>query len=211
MHSTDNHQSGGFHKSLMGNLPHHELQGLSLMQKIISFGASTAYGARDYEKKGFLFRVVEALSVDGEFEAINYGWIGDSTRDMLVRLKSLEIPADATVIITLGINDVRRIGEDNKNRVPIEEHGSNLTGILEYLKPHCRPVYMSQYPVEYEQCSLSEKLVESYIRAGLEVAGQSGVPVIDVYSAVSASGKYDEMIFKDGLHFNNLGHQFIAE
>ena len=36
------------------------------MQKIISFGASTAFGARDYEKKGFLFRVVEALLVAEE-------------------------------------------------------------------------------------------------------------------------------------------------
>jgi lysophospholipase L1-like esterase len=181
------------------------------MQKIISFGASTAFGARDYEKKGFLFRVVEALSVDGEFEAVNYGWIGDSTRDMLTRLESLEIPAGATVIIILGINDVRRIGEDNGDRVPIEEHKSNLAAILNFLKLHCRPVYMSQYPVEYGQCSLSEELVESYIQAGLDVAGQQGIPVIDIYSAVQASGRYDEMVFKDGLHFNNHGHQFIAE
>jgi len=70
---------------------------------------------------------------------------------------------------------------------------------------------MSQYPVEYGQCSLSEELVENYIHAGLDVAGQLGVPVIDIYSAVQASGRYDEMVFKDGLHFNNLGHQFIAE
>lgn len=181
------------------------------MQKIISFGASTAFGARDYEKKGFLFRVVEALSAGGEFEAINYGWIGDSTRDMLVRMKSLEFPADATVIITLGINDVRRIGEDNEDRVPIEEHRSNLAAILEYLNQRCRPVYMSQYPVEYDQCSLSEELVDSYIRAGLDVAGQLGIPVIDIYAAVKTSGRYEEMVFKDGLHFNNHGHQFIAE
>jgi len=117
----------------MGNLLHHESQGLELMHKIISFGASTAYGARDYEKKGFLFRVVEALSLNGEFEAVNYGWIGDSTRDMLVRMESLEIHDGATVIITLGINDVRRIGEDNENRIPIEEHRSNLAGILQLL------------------------------------------------------------------------------
>jgi lysophospholipase L1-like esterase len=181
------------------------------MQKIISFGASTAFGVRDYEKKGFLFRVIEALSVDGKFEAINYGWIGDSTRDMLVRLRSLEIPAGSIVIITLGINDVRRIGEDNEDRVPIEEHKSNLDEILEYLKQRCRPVYMSQYPVEYEQCSLSEELVQSYIQAGLDVAGQLDVPVIDVYAAVLASGRYEEMVFKDGLHFNNHGHQFITE
>lgn len=181
------------------------------MQKIISFGASTAFGARDYEKKGFLFRVVEALSAGGEFEAVNYGWVGDSTRDMLARLKSLEIPAGATVIVTLGINDVSRIGEENENRVPIEEHRSNLAAILKFLKLHCRPVYMSQYPVEYGQCSLSEELVESYIQAGLDVAGQLGVPVVDIYSAVKTSGRYDEMVFKDGLHFNNLGHQFIAE
>ncbi len=181
------------------------------MQKIISFGASTAFGARDYEKKGFLFRVVEALSVDGEFEAVNYGWIGDSTRDMLVRLQSLEIPAGATVIVTLGINDVRRIGEENEDRVPIEEHRSNLAAMLNFLKLHCRPVYMSQYPVAYGQCSLSEELVESYIQAGLDVAGQLDVPVIDVHAAVQASGKFDEMVFKDGLHFNNHGHQFIAE
>jgi lysophospholipase L1-like esterase len=181
------------------------------MQKIISFGASTAYGARDYEKGGFLFRVVEALSAAGEYEAINYGKIGDSTKDMLTRIKSLEIPNGATVIITLGINDVQRIGEDNDNRVPIEEHRSNLAGILEFLKLHSRPVYMSQYPVEYGKCSLSEELVESYIHAGLDVAGQMDVPVIDIYSTVHASGRYDEMVFKDGLHFNNHGHQFIAE
>jgi lysophospholipase L1-like esterase len=181
------------------------------MQKIISFGASTAYGARDYEKKGFLFRVVETLSIGGEFEALNYGWIGDSTRDMLARMESLEIPAGSTVIITLGINDVHRIGEENENRVPIEEHRSNLGAILEYLKQRCRPIYMSQYPVEYEQCSLSEELVESYIQAGLDVAGQLGVPVINICAAVQTSGRYDEMVFKDGLHFNNLGHQFIAE
>ena len=181
------------------------------MQKIISFGASTAFGVRDYEKKGFLFRVVEALSIDGEFGAVNYGWIGDSTRDMLARMESLDVPAGSTVIVTLGINDVSRIGEDNEDRVPIEEHRSNLATILKFLKLHCRPVYMSQYPVEYGQCSLSEELVKSYIQAGLDVAGQLGIPVIDIYAAVQASGRYDEMVFKDGLHFNNHGHQFITE
>jgi lysophospholipase L1-like esterase len=181
------------------------------MQKIISFGASTAYGARDYEKGGFLFRVLEVLSVDGGFEAINYGKIGDSTRDMLARLESLEIPDGATVIITFGINDVSRIGEDNEDRVPIEEHRSNLAAILNFLKERCRPVYMSQYPVEYGQCSLSEERVKRYIQTGLDIAGQQGVPVIDIYSAVQTSGRYNEMVFKDGLHFNNHGHQFIAE
>ena len=194
----------------MGNLQHHESQRLVFMHKIISFGASTAYGARDYEKQGFLFRIVEALSADGEFEAINYGKIGDSTRDMLVRLASLEIPVGATVIVTLGINDVCRIGEENENRVPIEEHRSNLMGILEHLKTCSRPVYMSQYPVDYAQCALSEAVVASYIDAGLDVAGQLDVPVIDIYAAVQTSGRYDEMIFKDGLHFNHRGHQFIA-
>jgi len=181
------------------------------MQKIISFGASTAYGARDYERGGFLFRLVDALSAAGKFEAINYGKIGDSTRDMLARLESLETPDGATVIITLGINDVRRIGENSEKRVPIEEHRSNLAAILEFLKLCSRPVYMSQYPVEYGQCLLSEELVESYIHAGLDVANQLEVPVIDIYSTVHASGRYNEMIFKDGLHFNNHGHQFIAD
>jgi lysophospholipase L1-like esterase len=182
------------------------------MQKIISFGASTAYGARDYEKGGFLLRIVAAMSPAGEYEAVNFGKIGDSTRDMLVRLKTLAIPDGATVIITLGINDVQRIGEDkHEKRVPLEEHRSNLAAILDFLNARARPLYMSQYPVAYEQCSLSGALVERYVHAGMDVAGQAGVPVVDIYSAVHASGRYSEMMFKDGLHFNNYGHQFMAD
>lgn len=181
-----------------------------------SFGASTAEGSMDTEG-GFIARLGHYLNDTGAGEAINHGVGGDTTTMMLARLDGVvsdmsrrSSESTPLALVTLGINDVPRIVDDAPGkRVALDQHAESLQQILSALKKIGDVLYLTQYPVAYEKRSLDPALVESYVKKGAEVAHSVGVEVIDIFSAVTPP-LFAEFIYEDGLHFNNRGHQFIA-
>lgn len=178
-----------------------------------SFGASTAAGSVDSEG-GFISRVDRYLRDTGSGTAVNHGVGGDTTTMMLDRLDSvvsdMRRRESPLALVTLGINDVPRIVDDSpEKRVDLDLHAASLTRILAELGQVGDVVYLTQYPVDYEARSLSPELVEAYVKKGAETALSTGITVVDVFSAVTPE-RFAEFIYEDGLHFNNRGHQFIA-
>ena len=174
---------------------------------VASFGASTAQGTGDTEAKGFINRLASKLGG----EALNFGVGGETTLRMLDRLPSLSVPTDALIIVTLGINDVPRTdGSLPEKRVPLDEHRVNVERLLAHLSQLAGVLYLSQFRVDGERATVDEAEVETYIDAGMDVARKSGIAHIDLRQQIPPEDDYARYLADDGLHFNPVGHELIA-
>jgi len=182
------------------------------MVEIFSFGASTARGSKDETGGGFIGRIGKRLQDENLGTSLNYGIGGQTTNDMVARLSVLDdLNPNNIAIITLGINDVSRDPDsDPDKRVPLSQHKQNVDQILAHFKARCKTIYTSQYPVNYIQRGLNPDTVRSYVTAGLDLARQHNVYVVDIYSMIT-NNLYHTFIHSDGMHFNDKGHAFIAE
>jgi lysophospholipase L1-like esterase len=182
------------------------------MIRAISFGASTAQGARDTEGGGFIVRIGKRLEKENRGGSENFGIGGHTTDDMMPRLPTIPIQSESDIVIcTLGINDVPRTPDSKPdNRVPLNRHDSNVHQILEDLKSRCRVLYVTQYPVDFIGRGLDKDLVGSYINVGRQVAHEIGVEILDIHNEIDDE-KYEAFIYEDGMHFNSAGHAYIAD
>jgi lysophospholipase L1-like esterase len=182
------------------------------MIRAISFGASTAQGARDTEGGGFIVRIGKRLEQENRGSSENFGIGGHTTDDMISRLPAIPIQSELDIVIcTLGINDVPRSPDAKpKNRVSIDRHDSNVHQILENLKERCQVLYATQYPVDYVGRGLDKDLVSSYVNVGRQVAHEVGVEILDIHNEIDDE-KYAAFIYEDGMHFNSAGHAYIAD
>jgi lysophospholipase L1-like esterase len=186
------------------------------LQSIItaySFGASTAAGSKD-DEGGFVARLDRYLRDTESGTAINHGTGGDTTDVMRNRLPGviadMKTRPNPLALVTLGINDVPRIVDDNPSiRVYLDRHANSLTEILDRTSEIGDAVYLTQFPVDYEVRSLESQLVEDYVKLGEATARSSGIDVIDIFGMITPD-RFSKFIFEDGLHFNNRGHLFIC-
>jgi lysophospholipase L1-like esterase len=184
------------------------------MTTVFSFGASTAAGSKDDAGGGFIARLGRFLSDTGRGAGLNCGIGGDTTEMMAARLEkviaSLPRGAPLVPVVTLGINDVPRIADDQpQRRVALDRHRALVSDMLARLGQIGNLVYMTQYPVDYAARSLEPVAVKSYVDAGREVAQGHGAHVIDIFAMIDAA-RFRDFIYEDGLHFNSRGHEFIA-
>lgn len=184
------------------------------MPTVFSFGASTAAGAKDVSGGGFITRLGRFLQDTGRGNSLNHGIGGDTTEDMSARLEKVmsALPThDSFVpVVTLGINDVPRIEDEQpEKRVSVERHRELVTEMLTRLGQLGPVVYLTQYPVDYVARSLDGDTVNGYVDAGREVALERDAHVIDIFKMIDQE-RFDRFIDQDGLHFNSRGHEFIA-
>ncbi len=177
------------------------------IKQVASFGASTAQGVGDFTEQGFIGRLGTLL----DKPSLNFGIGGNTTRDMLARLADLNIPEDSLVIVSLGINDVARINEDNPNRVPLEEYKENVSKILDALLEKAQVFYKTQFPVDFENKGIDADFCRSYVKTALAVAQSKNIPSLDLIPLLEAHGNWQAFLAADGIHFNDDGHAFMAQ
>ena len=113
-------------------------------------------------------------------------------------------------LVTLGINDVPRIQDDNPDkRVPLQNHLESLSVILEETKRLGEVIYLTQYPVDYISLSIDSDLLSKYRVSAKEKVESAGVKVIDIFGMVT-NDMFNNFIDHDELHFNNRGHQYLC-
>ncbi|MFT5367028.1 MAG: lysophospholipase L1-like esterase [Candidatus Latescibacterota bacterium] len=180
--------------------------------RVFSFGASTAQGAKDDVGGGFIGRLGARLERETIGHAENYGIGGENTTEMVARLDSLtETSTNDVAIVALGINDVSRYPDArSERRVALEKHKTNVREILTFLQGRCHVVYASQYPVQYEQLGFDPETVANYRKAGVAIAEELDVAVVDIFAMIDGA-RFTQFIHADGMHFNSEGHQFIAD
>ena len=190
--------------------------------RIIFFGDSlTALAGQEAPKdrvtKGYVRIVRETLAATHGDQEIAVDWVatgGHTVPDLLKRVDKDVIAKQPTiVVIQIGCNDARRL--------PAETFRSSLEQLIDKLQ---------QAGIQVVQCTLTsvgekhdgsnkdDAKLDEFAEVEREVARAKNVPLNDLRKAFVAHWKANNMdnipsgvLTYDGNHFNQAGHDFVAE
>jgi len=179
------------------------------MDKLIGFGASSVEGVGD-SQGGFFKRLGAKLATVGKpHECLNFGIGGNTTRDMLPRIDQVRPHLPARVVVLLGSNDfVREADPEPLKRVPLTEHAQNVADILDVLGGP-GTIFVSSFAVCQRRTGISPSVFASYMSEALKIATKRPITIWDLHAESLAWG--DRYLAEDGLHYNDAGHELIAE
>ena len=93
-------------------------------------------------------------------------------------------------------------------RTPIAEYTANVTALLTELR-HPGTIFTSSFQVCPKRTGVAPETFAEYMGAALGVANSLELRVWDLYAlSVNLGDKY---FAPDGIHYNDAGHEFMAE
>jgi len=186
------------------------------MNKIICiFGASSTWGAWDYEKSGWANRL--RLFLDSEnYDIFTYvlGVSGDTTEELLKRFDvEAEARQPASIIFSIGDNDSIFIKSQNKQMVSLQKFENNLQKLVDKAKKFtsviifvgCKKVDESKTaPIPWEtDYYYTNQNLNLYNQKIKEIAKKNNCGYLEIFGLLKNED------FEDGLHPNSKGHQKI--
>lgn len=186
-----------------------------MAEHICVFGTSTAWGAWDHELGGWVNRL--RLDIEKEYEAFIYncGISGETTQDMLKRLRvEAEARKADVIVIAVGVNDSGKLNGEywvepsdfEKNlRVLIDQSSNLAEHILLATPTQINDSKLQPVPWRAELTYDNNDVIR-YAEIIKEVGDELGVTVIDNSESLSI-----EDLDEDGLHPNEKGHEKIYQ
>jgi lysophospholipase L1-like esterase len=170
-------------------------------------------------------------------DIINRGMSGYNTRWYLRYASDNDVwnEPGTIVLVTIffGANDAALIDQDPAKHVPIPEYKDNLKAIVEKAQesyPQANILLITPPPVHkgqrlaYQKQRYGDKATgiaertsehtEKYANTCIEVAKETNVPCLDMFSVMKEAGGEDDGFGKflsDGLHFSSEGHDFVLK
>lgn len=197
------------------------------MTRILVFGDSIERGHWDFEG-GWVHRLQQDLDEhswehDDEYSIYNLGVAGDTSRDILDRIKD-EIVArqnseDMYILLKVsGVNDSEYNLEKGKNSVLPEKYRQNLSKIVDIAKKHANrevviggtPIDQSRVdPIPWKQThAYRTGELEKYRKRRVEMSEDRKLDLIEVRPYLDEE-EWRESKLKDGVHPNMGGHKQI--
>jgi lysophospholipase L1-like esterase len=190
--------------------------------RIIFFGDSlTALAGQEAPKqhvsKGYVRIVREKLRETHPDKNIEVDWVatgGHTVPDLLARLdKDVLAKKPTIVVVQIGCNDARRIPKD-KFKAGLEE----LIDRLRAAGVQVVQCSLTSIGERYDGTNKDDPKLEEFAQVARDVAKQKGVPLNDLRKAFvdhwkkhNPDNKPSGILTYDGNHFNQAGHQFVAE
>jgi lysophospholipase L1-like esterase len=190
--------------------------------RIIFFGDSlTALAGQEAPKehvaKGYVRIVRETLQMAHPDKNIEVDWVatgGHTVPDLLKRAeKDVIAKKPSIVVIQIGCNDARRI--------PIETFEVSLKQLIDQLQTAGIQVIqctLTSVGEKHDGSNKDDAQLEEFAQTQREVAKAKNVPVNDLRKAFiahwkknNADNKPSGILTYDGNHFNQKGHDFVAE
>lgn len=166
-------------------------------------------------------------------DILNRGYGGYNTRWALFLLHHL-FPLDAptppvAATIFFGANDAALLGRTSERQhVPLEEYKENLRKIIQHLKK-CSPsvlvLLITPPPVdeagrlEYARSQYGDKAMQlsertnevtgEYAKQCVELAGELGLPSINLWSKMQETEGWQRKFLSDGLHLTPEGNAIV--
>jgi isoamyl acetate esterase len=190
--------------------------------RIIFFGDSLTNRAgeekpKEHVSKGYVRIVRDVLHEKHKDKHIDVDWVatgGHTVPDLLERVDRDVIAKKPTiVVIQIGCNDARRI--------PKETFEASLVQLIDKLRAS---------DIQVVQCSLTsvgekhdgtnkdDPKLDEFAEVERKIANAKRVPLVDLRKAVVAYWKKNNLdnrssgvLTYDGNHFNQKGHDFVAE
>jgi lysophospholipase L1-like esterase len=190
--------------------------------RILFFGDSlTALAGKEepkeYVTKGYVRIVREALQKTHKDQGITVDWVatgGHTVPDLLKRVDKDVIAKKPTiVVIQIGCNDARRLRKD-QFKAGLEELIDRL------LKANIQVIQCTLTSVgeKHDGTNKDDPKLEEFAEVERQVARAKNVPLNDLRKAFIAHWKKNNpdnkpkgILTYDGNHFNDAGHQFVAE
>lgn len=158
---------------------------------------------------GFMTRLAAAFAHTPDIRLHNLGIGGNTTRDMLHRVPDVEAVTPREIIVLLGCNDVPRANDKSPaNRTSIDQYAANLSAILPRIKGE-RCLFISSFRVCDQRTGVSLGTLRQYMEVAIATARQNDYEVWDLFA--DSFDKASTYWAPDGMHFNDAGHQMIAE
>lgn len=183
-------------------------------ESICIFGDSTAWGAWDMEKGGWVSRFWFHIAKRDEdyVELYNCSISGGTTETILERFEfeARVRNADALIFQTGG-NDASYEGTSENLRISPEKFRENLKTIIERAKKiTSRIIFLDlkncdeskTMPVSWADIYCTNENIQKYSRVMQEVCEEQGILFLDI-------SPLDNEDFDDGLHPNAKGHEKI--
>ena len=200
------------------------------MAQILFFGSSSVQGVGDPEGgwvdrfKREMHRQAYGGSQGGtRNEVFNLGIRGDTSSQILQRLP-YELPArqipgqPLVVVLNSGTNDSRAEDSPTNFVFNVQEYMVTMQNIIEFTRSytsnivligltpiddtHTRPMPDNMY--------FSQARVQEFDEAMTEVARSNHLPKIELYASMLALD-WRAMLYEDGLHLNNMGHEWLYQ
>ncbi|MDJ0588638.1 MAG: GDSL-type esterase/lipase family protein [Pleurocapsa sp. MO_226.B13] len=186
------------------------------MPKLICLGDSIT--AKEKDPSGTLKLTPRLKQVFPGWIIINSGVGGDNTRGALNRLQTdvLDYSPDLVTVL-LGTADA----SENKG-IKIEEYEQNLTAIADQITPQ-KTLLISSPPIDQSLLSARKKnfpkanfvkmeTLERFVRVTTKVARSTDSHFLDLWSLMRSKSDYSKFLkAKDGVHFNQLGYEFLTQ
>lgn len=190
--------------------------------RIIFFGDSlTALAGQEAPKqhvtKGYVRIVRETLQARHPDKKIEVGWIatgGHTVPDLLKRVDNDVIAKKPTIVVVqIGCNDARRIPVETFRTSLEELHDRLLRAGIQVVQ--CTLTSVGE---KHDGTNKDDAKLEEFAQVEREVARSKNVPLNDLRKAFVAHWKKNNrenspngILTYDGNHFNQAGHDFVAE
>jgi lysophospholipase L1-like esterase len=185
-----------------------------MSKTICVFGDSTAWGAWDKEKGGWVNRLwLYFAEKDPDAELYNMSISGGTTRTILARFEQEAKTREADMLIfQSGGNDAYCRGVNGKCQIPEEEFRKNVESIIEKGHKIVKHIVFVGFnnvdesrtvPVSWRGIYYTNENIKRYSEIMKEVCRASNVPFLEIF------GLLDNEDLEDGLHPNAHGHQKI--
>jgi len=185
------------------------------IKSICIFGDSTAWGAWDMEKGGWVNRLwlYAGKKTDCECNIYNLSISGGTTETILERFESEAKTRKADgLIFQSGGNDSYLKGKNGPNQIPLEKFKNNLEQIIKRAKNITQNIIFIGFknvdeskttPVSWKDIYYINAEIKKYDETIREVCNQYNIPYLNIF------GLLDVNDFEDGLHPNAVGHEKI--
>jgi lysophospholipase L1-like esterase len=182
---------------------------------VLFFGDSLT--AQALGEKGYVTLVREAMKKkypDREVQVSAVATGGHTVPDLLKRLDRDVLPKKPTiVVIQIGCNDARRI--------PQETFKSGLEELIDRLqKAGIQVIQCSLTSVgeKHDGTNPNDAKLEAFAETARKIAREKKVPLndlrkafVDYWKKNNPENKPSGLLTRDGNHFNDTGHEFVAE
>jgi lysophospholipase L1-like esterase len=131
-------------------------------------------------------------------------------------------PAPDLVHINAGLHDLKTIWYGGQQSVvPVEHYRHNVETILRTIRERTKAkvIWAMTTPVIYERAHANhaqyrdfdryDEYVVSYNLVAAQVCKRLGVPVNDLFAAVTVAGK-ETLLNQDGVHFTPAGYELLG-
>ena len=184
---------------------------------ICVFGASTTWGAWDFEKGGWVNRLMisESEKEDG-YEVYNLGISGDFASDVLARFETEAKARKPNIILfSVGDNDSIYVKSEDKQIVDIKKFEENLQKLVDLAKKYtnkivflsCKNVDESKttpIPWETDYHYIKDKL-SLYSKKIKQITEKNNILYLNIFKLLNNED------YEDGLHPNTQGHEKIFQ